>query len=125
MVLLRDPDDRMEGIAAILRDVTKRFEALRNQGIKLLWSREVPLPRPRLTSGLPISGGHCYATPANASIRRPCPAPTWCRSRCRSSADLYGAGSLRSPSGRSATTLASKPSGNGRTRRHPVPRHAC
>jgi PAS domain S-box-containing protein len=29
IVLLRDPDGRMEGIAAILRDVTRRFEELR------------------------------------------------------------------------------------------------
>jgi hypothetical protein len=74
---------------------------------------------PRLTSGQRC----CH--PAKTAIRRRCFAPIWRRSHCRSSAGSSNAGNSRSPSVRSATTSAWRPSGSGRTRRSPAPRLAC
>ena len=69
--------------------------------------------------------GAAARSPATASTRRPCSAPTWPASRCRSSAGSSSAGSWKSPSARCATTSASRPSASGRTGPSPAPRPAC
>ena len=91
------------------------------------WWRSARIPPSGATAACRScrSAGCCCAIPAGASTRRPCSAPTWRRSRCRSSAGSSSAGSWKSPSARCATTSASRPSASGRTRPSPAPRPAC